>query len=69
MTSKAAADRQRFSSPGHFSDVQTTLSEATTSATTLCDLLSAGLAADNQQRHAESGAAPQAQRADDSDVR
>ena len=69
MTSKASADRQRFSSPGHFSDVETTLSEATTSVTTLCDLFSAGLAADNQQRHAESGAAPQAQRADDSDVR
>lgn len=48
MTSKASADRQRFSSPGHFSDVETTLSEATTSATTLCDLFSAGLAADNQ---------------------
>jgi len=49
--------------------VQTTLGEATTSATELGDLLSAGLAANDQQRHAESGAAPQARRADDSDVR
>ncbi len=70
MTSNVSPDRHPLSSPGHISSVQTTLGEATTSATELGDLLSAGLAAaDDQQRQAEFGAAPQAQRADDSDVR
>jgi len=63
-------DKLRLRADGaHIVDVQTTLAEATTSATELGDLLSAGLAADDQQRHAESGAGPQARRADDSDVR
>jgi len=69
MTSNFSPDRHPLSSPGHIADVQTTLGEATTSATELGDLLSAGLAADDQHRHAESGAATQAQRADDGDVR
>ncbi len=70
MTPNASHNPHHRGDAAHIADVQTTLGEATTSATELGDLLSAGLAAaDDQQRQAEFGAAPQAQRADDSDVR
>jgi len=50
MTSNVSPDRHPLSSPGHISSVQTTLGEATTSATELGDLLSAGLADDSDVR-------------------
>ena len=70
MPTNASSDPNRPPAAVHIGAVRSALRAAAGSATELGDLLSAGpAAADDQQRQAEFGAAPQAQRADDSDVR
>jgi hypothetical protein len=66
MPTNTSPDPNRPPAAVHISGVRSALRDAAGSATELGDLLSAALAADDQQRRAVAGAAAPARRASDS---